>query len=308
MSYPPGSDPNRPQDVPRDPAPGLPTYGRPPESASSYEPQFGQQVPQYGQPPQQLPPYPQQQAPYGQPQQPQYGQTQYGQPQYGQPQYPAAYGYGYGYPGHQQTKTNGLAIAALICALGGLVIGLSAPVGVALGIAALAQIKKSGESGKGQAIAGIVIGGLLTLFGVALLTILIIIGANSDDYQGSGDRSGQTTYVDSLAVGECYDDAWEEDEVHRRSCATPHDGELISNVTLPATPYPGERPLEDLARNRCDIEFGKYVGTTVQKSELQSDYWVPSEDNWDHGDRLVICAVYGPDDDALTGTVKDSKR
>ncbi len=46
-------------------------------------------------------------------------------------------------------KTNGLATAALVCGLGGLVIGVSAPVGVGLGIAALVQIKRRGESGKG---------------------------------------------------------------------------------------------------------------------------------------------------------------
>jgi hypothetical protein len=66
--------------------------------------------------------------------------------------------------------------------------------------------------------------------------------------------------------------------------------------------------VEDLARARCDAEFGKYVGNTVGKSELQSTFWTPTEEQWDDGDRLIICAVYGPDGDSLTSTVKDSKR
>jgi hypothetical protein len=279
VSYPPsGFDPNRPQDEPQEPTRQLPTYGRQPEQPQ--QPQYGQQPPAYGQ----------QQSPYG------------------QPQYPAAYGYGYGYPGGQQVKTNSLAIAALVCGLGGLVIGISAPVGVGLGIAALAQIKKSGESGKGQAIAGIVIGGLITLFGAIILTIVLVIASN-DEYQGKNESSGaRVISVEALAVGECFDDGFEEDEVYRRPCTSSHDGELISNVTLPAGPYPGDRPVEDLARAGCDAEFNKYVGNTVTASELQSSFWTPTEDQWEDGDRLVICAAYGPNDEPLTSTVKDSKR
>ncbi|MEU4390387.1 DUF4190 domain-containing protein [Kribbella sp. NPDC023855] len=269
MSYPQGPpDPNRPQDTPR----AFPTYGRPPEPVNP--PPYGWQPPG---------------------QQPQYGQ-QY-PPPYG-------YGYGYGYPGTPMVKTNGLATAALVCGLGGLVIGLSAPVGVGLGIAALVQIKRRGEAGKGQAIAGIIVGGLVTAFGVALIAIAIIVGGLDD----SDSASGSSTSVDSLAVGECFDDGWGEDKVYRRSCTEAHDGEIVSNVTLEAGPYPGDSQVDKLSHARCDAEFGKYVGTTVDKSELRSDYWYPDKEYWDSGDRLVVCAAYGPDDQALTRTVKDSKR
>jgi len=304
VTYPPGpdADPNRPQDTPRP----LPTYGRPPEPAPyqqhPYQPQPYQQQPQqptYGQQPPAR-------------QQPQYGQqppfpVQPQQAPYGQVQYPAAYGYGYGYPGTTQVKTNGLAIAAMVCGLGGLVVGVSAPVGVGLGIAALVQIKRRGESGTAQAIVGIVVGGLITLFVGGLIAIGIAVGLSDDDYQGSSEPS-RVTYVDSLAVGECFDDGSGHDEVHRRDCSKQHDAELVSNVTLPAGPYPGDRRVEDQARAQCDIEFSKYVGNTVERSELQSSYWYPDEDYWSSGDRLVVCAAYGPDDEPLTGSIKGSKR
>ncbi|WP_020389061.1 DUF4190 domain-containing protein [Kribbella catacumbae] len=291
MTYPPGPDPdpNRPQDTPRP----FPTYGRPAGQPDPNQQQPYQQQPQYGQQPPfpvqpQLPPYP-------------------GQPQYGPVQYPAAYGYGYGYPGTTLAKTNGLAIAAMICGLGGLVIGISAPVGVGLGIAALVQIKRRGESGTAQAVVGIVVGGLITLFFGGLLAIGIAVGFSEDNYGGSSDP-GRITYVDSLAVGECFDDGFGHDEVDRRDCSKPHDAELVSNVTLPAGPYPGDRRVEDQSRASCDLEFSKYVGNTVDKSELQSSYWYPDEDYWSNGDRLVVCAAYGPDDEPLTGSVKGSKR
>jgi hypothetical protein len=187
--------------------PQQPPYGQPqPEHGQPPQPQYGQQPPQYGQ--QQQSPYGQSEQPqqpphgqpgYGQPQQPgygqapqygqapgygqpQYGQGQYGQAQYGQGQYPgqAPVAYGYGYAGGQSNKTNPLAIASLVCGLGGLVVGITAPIGVILGIIALMQIKKRKESGTAMAVVGIVVGGLLTLIGVVLILAVVAFGDAND--------------------------------------------------------------------------------------------------------------------------------
>ncbi|GAA1591602.1 hypothetical protein GCM10009789_52030 [Kribbella sancticallisti] len=306
MSYPPlppGADPNRPQDTPR----AFPNYGRPEQPPPPYQQPPQQQNP-YQQNPcsQQQAPYGQQQNPYQPPPQPQY-QAPPQPPVYPPPQ--AQFGYGYGYPGDSYNKTNGLATAALVTGLAGILFAITAPVAVGLGIAALVQIKRRKEGGAGQAIAGLVVGGVVTLAWAGFIALGVIVGLNSDDYQSEPPPTySNTTYVDELAVGECFDDAGEEDEVLRRPCSVPHDGELVSNVTLPSGPYPGDRKTEDTARARCDAEFGKYIGNTVGKSELRSSYWYPDEDYWSRGDRLVVCAAYGPRNEPLTGTVKDSKR
>src|SRR5262245_39044121 len=54
-------------------------------------------------------------------------------------------------------KTNGLAIAALVCAVAGL-----APVGAILGHVARRDIRLTGEDGDGLALAGIIVGGIFT--------------------------------------------------------------------------------------------------------------------------------------------------
>jgi hypothetical protein len=189
--------------------PEQPQYGQPqPQDGQQpygQQPTYGQPLPpQYGQPQQQSP-YGQSEQPqygqpgYGQPQQPgygqspqygqapgygqgQYGQAQYGQGQYGQGQYPgqAPAAYGYGYPGAQTNKSNALAIASLVCGLGGLVIGISAPLGVILGIIALVQIKKRKESGTAMAVVGIVVGGLITLLGIVLILVVVAFGDAND--------------------------------------------------------------------------------------------------------------------------------
>ena len=85
---------------------------------------------------------------YGQPA-PAYGETApaYGQPAvaYGQP--PAA-------------KTNTLAIVSLVASIAGLVIlwGIGSIAGVICGHISMSQIRKTGEQGRGMALAGLIIG------------------------------------------------------------------------------------------------------------------------------------------------------
>lgn len=163
----------------------------PPYDTRAYEqssqPQYGQQ-PGYGQ------------APYGQQptygQQPQYGQPAYGQQPgydqqaaYGQP-YPPAYGqpaYG-GYPQAgayaPPPATNTMAILALIFGI------ILAPLGVVFGFIARGQIKRTGESGDGLALAGIIIGGIFTLLIIAYFVFIIVfisaVASQIPDFPSSG--------------------------------------------------------------------------------------------------------------------------
>nr|WP_238350673.1 DUF4190 domain-containing protein [Kribbella shirazensis] len=231
--------------------------------------------------------------------------------QYGQP--PAAYGYGYGYPG--QGGTNGLATAALVCGLGGFVVGVSAPVAIGLGIAALVQISRRQQTGKGMAIAGLVIGSLVTLGYALLFGLVIAFGSSADDDYGApaqepSSSSGSSTYIDELTVGECFDidEAGDEDEVVRQPCPNAHDAEIVAVVTLPAGAYPSDQAMDKAAERACSPAFGTYVGKSSTESELYLDWWTPGSSAWSSGDRRVFCAAFGPDDEKLTGTVKNTHR
>jgi Domain of unknown function (DUF4190) len=115
------------------------------------------------------------------------GAVPQGQPVYGQ--YAASsqytpYGQGasaYAYGPSVQQKTNGLAIASLICACAGLFL-IPAILGVVFGFVARTQIKRSNglQKGDGLAIAGIIVG-----FGwLALLVLGIALGASTDNNNG----------------------------------------------------------------------------------------------------------------------------
>jgi uncharacterized protein DUF4190/putative regulator of septum formation len=331
--------------------PGSQQFGAQPSYGQSAQPSYGQSGQSNGQTGQQAgatqwaaPGQPQHahlagQSPYGQSAygqtqyaQSPYGQTQYGQPAgqaqygqgYGQPGYPAGgtwpAPYGYGYPGTTR-GTNGLATAALVTGIGGFLVGISAPVAVGLGIAALVQIRKRQEGGKGQAIAGLVLGALVTIGWAIFFAAMIVFASSEDDYYGApppGSHStpvptttystDPTTTVDDMVVGECFDEGDDEDEAVRQPCNQPHDAEIIADVTLPAGAYPGDSGVKRAAETSCDAEFSRYVGKTVDESELEPGNWWPTEGLWNDNDRVVVCAAYGPDYDQLTETVKRSQR
>lgn len=73
--------------------------------------------------------------------------------------------------------TNGLAIASLVVSL-----TCCGPVGAVLGFVALGQIKRSGEQGRGMAVAGVVVGVLGTLAAVASVVAALLIGSFDPAY------------------------------------------------------------------------------------------------------------------------------
>ena len=99
------------------------------------------------------------------------GYTGYGYPPPGQ--VPPYY-----YPGYQPRRTNGLAIAALVCGICGFLYLIPAILGIIFGIRALRQTKRDGTDGRGMAIAGIVTGSVWIGF-VLLITIAISIAASN---------------------------------------------------------------------------------------------------------------------------------
>ena len=123
-----------------------------------------------GDPPPPAGPPPGSPGPYGQPgyaqpgyAQPAYAQQGYAQPGYAPPGYPPP-----GYPPVYVRPTNTMAILALVMAF------VFAPAGLILGIVARKQIRETGEDGDGLALAGIIVGGIVTAIFVFFMVLWII--------------------------------------------------------------------------------------------------------------------------------------
>ncbi|WP_080730688.1 DUF4190 domain-containing protein [Rhodococcoides fascians] len=105
-----------------------------------------------------------------------------------------------------QPRTNGLAIAALVGAL------FLAPLGIVFGHISLAQIKRSGEQGRGLALAGLIIGYVFTTVMVLSIVWLLMIAnafstalddldsnTYSSDYYSSQSSESYPTYSTTTA-------------------------------------------------------------------------------------------------------------
>ena len=69
-----------------------------------------------------------------------------------------------------EQSTNGMAIAGFVCSF------FVSILGIIFGIIGLNQIKKTGENGKGLAIAGIVIGSVMIALSIIAIIVLILFG------------------------------------------------------------------------------------------------------------------------------------
>lgn len=106
--------------------------------------------------------------------------------------------------------TNGLAIAAFCVSFLGL---CGAVLSTIFGLVALSQIRKSGQKGKGFAVAGLVISGLWVVGIAVLVAVAFMTDPNGGD--GTLVEEGEVSVV-SLRVGDCLKTVvWAGEEVSR---------------------------------------------------------------------------------------------
>ena len=151
---------------------------------------------------------------------------------------PGAGGYpwaGYGYlPFPPPRPTNTLAIASLVCAF------VFAPLGILFGHMSLSQIRKTGEEGRGMAIAGLVIGyAMIVLTVVVVFVSVVLVGVVAQslrefDYADRDYRPGPTPAV--------------------APPLPPFDppATLGSNCQYPATTEPASKPVQPPQVGRAD--------------------------------------------------------
>lgn len=94
--------------------------------------------------------------------------------------YGAPAGYGYGYATVAPQTTNGMAIASLVLSLLSFACAITWILGIVFGHIALGQINRTGEGGRGLAIAGLVIG-YLWLIGIVAFIAVVVLAADDSN-------------------------------------------------------------------------------------------------------------------------------
>ncbi|WDV54296.1 DUF4190 domain-containing protein [Streptomyces coeruleorubidus] len=232
-------------------------------------------------------------------------QDPYGPPPANWPQ--GAQGYGpwgngpAGRPYGAPVSVNALAVAAL--ALG--VLCFLPAAGLVLGLIALRQIRRNGQSGRGLAIAGAV----LSSVGIVLWAVTLSTGALSDAWEGFKDGAQGNESL-SLRKGDCFDapgglegDTHDVDPV---SCEGRHDGEVFAVVTLPGGAFPGDAEITDIADERCyELQDQYAMDSWAMPADVDVYYLMPSRDSWRYGDRAITCIFGNTEAKAkLTGSLR----
>lgn len=126
--------------------------------------------------------------------------------------------------------------------------------------------------------------------------------------------SGTSTSVFDLREGTCFNDPVTADdelveELAVVSCDTPHDNEVFAIIDHPDgtdAAFPSSEAMSEFANQKCEAVYYTYVGTAYADSLFLYSTYYPTAESWDEGDREIICFLYHPDLEKLTGSRKGS--
>jgi len=219
---------------------------------------------------------------------------------WGQPTYPAGYPYAPQEP--PKTGTNGFAIAALIFGI--------LPIcflGVIFAIVALVQTSKSGQKGKGMAIAGLVLS-VLWLAGIVTAGVISTLNDADRDSSGTITKSGEID-VTELKVGDCFnglDNVKYGDPIHTLDgvpCSKLHQGEVFAEAPIPGSTYPGQATLQRSGQAPCVAKL-KAVAPEHFKAQDIGVVWIyPEKRSWAEGNHHYACVAVGVG--RRTGSITD---
>jgi hypothetical protein len=209
-------------------------------------------------------------------------------------------------------STSGMAIAAFVLGLLGFAL-VSGILGIVLGSVALSQIRRTGQRGKGLAIAGIVLGGgWLAILALAVLGTIISGSSSNTGTSGpvSPGASSRTVNPFSLTAGDCFDNptatpgqVQKVTSVTQTACDEPHNAQIFATFKVSGSilSYPSD--MQSIAANGCADRAAASLDRTKLTSSMAVRELFPLELSWVSGHRTVSCIVYDPTQNVTTSLV-----
>jgi Domain of unknown function (DUF4190)/Septum formation len=199
---------------------------------------------------------------------------------------------------------SGLAIASFVLGLLGAFL-LTAALSVILGIAALAEIRRTGKRGKALGIAGIALSGVWTVAVIALIVVGATTGGGSPG-AGAG-RPGHPAAVGvfSLPVGTCFDNPAGTtlgiNTVTAIACTKAHNAQVFAEFETTGSSFPGSAALERRANSGCNARITGNVDQSKITSTMTLHFIFPQQLAWDSGQRRISCLIV--DSRSLTSSI-----
>jgi hypothetical protein len=162
---------------------------------------------------------------------------------------------------------------------------------IVLSIVGLSRIRRSGDRGRGLAIAGLILNALLVVAMIAGGVLAVRSGAERDASGRVVD--GGSVSVASLRTGDCVSErpSGLVRNVDVSPCRSPHWGQVVAAFDLREGSYPGDEETERLADDGCLDRIPPDVLTRVADEELGLYYFVPLRESWS-SERTVNCLVF----------------
>lgn len=223
-------------------------------------------------------------------------------PSYGQPGMPT------GPPPPSQRRpregTNGFAVAALVCGILG-ICGITLLGAVIFGIIALIQVDRSGQKGRGFAIAGLVLTGVWIIGAIVAGVVIALTSGAERDASGNVTDGGKV-FAEDLRIGDCIKEPPQDDSVFRISvvpCAEAHEGEVYAAIDVAGSEYPGVDELTAKANDDCFEELETYAPAAYENESVEVFFLYPTDQSWRVGDRAITCIA--TTDGSRTGSIKE---
>lgn len=210
---------------------------------------------------------------------------------------------------------SGLAIASFVLGLLG-IIGISAILGIVLGIVALRQLRGTLQTGRQLAIAGVVLGSLWIAGGIAVIVVVALTGVTPVTAPAAGSAPAGGVSAFSLTRGDCFNNpaataqpggkVQHVDTVVRKSCTQLHNAQIFATfkVSGGTLSYPGETKLHDLAATGCESRLKANLDLTRVTPSMVLQFLYPLEGSWFEGQRTISCIVQSPTTTLATSLLK----
>lgn len=184
----------------------------------------------------------------------------------------------------ERPRVEPLAVASVPA---GVVLG---PVGVGLGGAALSRVRTRGTRGRGLAVAGMVVGAVVTV-GWALGAFAWWQGDQARTPLAGDVDAPRTVTARQLVLGTCLDELPPDGEVssvRAVPCADEHRAQVVARTDFGAAEvWPGQAAADRRVARVCTPET---LGQDVPEG-VELVVWSPTEASWRDGDRTGLCLV-----------------
>ncbi|WP_329569764.1 DUF4190 domain-containing protein [Kitasatospora sp. NBC_01266] len=186
---------------------------------------------------------------------------------------------------------NGLAITSLVT-------GLTCclwPAALGFGVAALVQLGRRRQRGRGLAVAGVVLG-VLGLLASVLVGVGAVVGFREARAISATVGAAPGSGPFGLRPGDCFTERTVPGGTQRvlTSCAAPHYGEVMSTVTLSDDHFPGAPEVSNQASAVCgSAELSYILDPWARSATVGVQYIYPNtQAHWDSTGHAVLCFLH----------------